>query len=266
MFEITFHTLKEKRSGILAFSLFVFIFGIVMVAAYDSIGEELDMDELLENYPDIIIDFFGGNVIESFGEFGGFYTLEYVTWVWYLIIPAYMALLCSGLIAGEIENKTADTLLSYPVSRRRVILEKYLGALLIVLIVNMMGFLSTYIGILAYGIEYPVKWVGLAMLQATPFLLTWAAIFTLFSVIISDTKKASTFSIALVFVAYFVDALSRIWEEISLIGNFSPMRYFEPGLAISKKIVTWGDAAFLAVVACVFLGIALYVFERKDIL
>jgi ABC-2 type transport system permease protein len=266
MFETTLHTLRDKRSGILAFSVFIFIFGIVMVAAYDSIGSELDMDELLKNYPDVIMDFFGGDTIESFGEFGGFYTLEYVTWVWFLIIPAYLAMVCSGLIAGEIENKTADTLLSYPVSRRRLLVEKYLAVVGMVAIVNFMGFFSTYIGVAAYGIDYSVKWVGLAMVQATPFLLVWTAAFTLFSVVLSDAKKVSTYSIALVFIAYFIDVLSNIWSEISFLGNLSPMNYFDPGLAMSKNVVTWGDAAFLLIVACMIVGAAIHLFDKKDIL
>lgn len=265
MFEVALHTLREKRSGILTFSIFIFIFGIVMVAAYDSIGAELDLDELLEHYPDIIMEFFGGS-IESFGDFGGFFTLEYVTWVWFLIIPAYLAMVCSGLIAGEIENKTADTLLSYPISRRRVLLEKYAGVIVMVALVNFMGFLSSYAGIAMYGIDYSIKWIGIVMIQATPFLLVWTAVFTFLSVLISDAKKASTYSIVLVFVAYFVDVLSRIWSEVSFLGRLSPMHYFDPGLVMSKKIVGWGDTALLMIVACVIIAAALYVFDRKDIL
>ena len=237
-----------------------------MVAAYDSIGSELDMDALLENYPDIIMDFFGGDTIQSFGEFGGFYTLEYVTWVWFLIIPAYLAMVCSGLIAGEVENKTADTLLSYPVSRRRVLLEKYLAVVVMVAIVNFMGFFSTYVGVAAYGIEYCVKWVGIAMIQATPFLLIWTAAFTLFSVIFSDAKKVSTYSIVLVFLAYFVDVISNIWNDISFLGKLSPMNYFDPGLVMSQNIIRWQNSILLLATACVVMALGIYFFDKKDIL
>jgi len=266
VFEITNHTVREKRNGILAFSAFIFIFGIMMVAAYDSIGTELDFDEVLESYPDFIMEFFGGDSILSFGEFGGFYTLEFVTWVWFLIIPAYLAMVCSGLIAGEIENKTADMLLSYPIDRKRIVLEKYLGVLAAVLLINLMGFLATYVGVAAYGIDYSVKWVGYAMLQATPFLLVWVSLFLVVSVVFSDAKKASTFSIAIVFFAYFVDVLSKIWNEISFLGKLSPMHYFDPGLVMSKNVVRWGDPALLIVVAIALIGLAAYIFEKKDIL
>ena len=104
------------------------------------------------------------------------------------------------------------------------------------------------------------------MVQATPFLLVWTAAFTLLSVVIPDTKKVSTYSIVLVFLAYFIDVLSNIWDEISFLGHFSPMNYFDPGLVMSKNIVRWGNSIFLTFLVCAIIFAGVYLFDRKDIL
>lgn len=265
MFEITLHTLDEKRNGIIAFSVFILLFGVTMSAGYESIGTQIDLDELLEDYPDFILDLFGKSV-GSIGEFGGFYTLEYVQWVWFLIIPVYIGLFCSGFIAGEVENKTADTLLSYPVTRRKVIIEKYVAVLCVIGIINLMGVIATYIGITAYGIDYQIKWMGITMIQATPFLLVWAALFTLLSAMVADSKKASTYAIVMVFFAYFIEVLSGLFGPAKIFAKISPMHYFDPGLVMSKNIVSWEGMAVLIVACALLLAMATYVFEKKDIL
>jgi len=101
MIEITRHVVAQKKMGIVIFSLFVFLFGLMMVGAYESIVADMDIDQLLESYPDFVTDMFAKS-ITSFGEFGGFITAEFIQWVWYLIIPAYLAMFCSGSVAGEV--------------------------------------------------------------------------------------------------------------------------------------------------------------------
>ncbi len=264
MFEITRHVVAQKQKGILAFSLFVFVFGLMMVGAYESIVADMDIDALLDSYPDFVTDMFAKS-ITSFGEFGGFITAEFIQWVWYLIIPAYLAMFCAGAIAGEVEQKTADILLSYPVSRRRVVAEKYLATLAPVALITAMGFAAIAVGIKMFGIEFELKWAAYAFLQAIPFLMVWTALFTLLSTVHFDSKTVSTASIGLVFALYFADVISLMVKSLSWVGAISPMRYYDPGQAMSIHVVNLAGPLGLGVVAACIVGLAAYIFENRDI-
>ena len=264
MFEITRHVVMQKRNGILAFSLFVFFFGLMMVGAYESIVTDMDIDALLDSYHDFVTDMFAKS-ITSFGEFGGFITAEFIQWVWYLIIPAYLAMFCAGSVAGEVEQKTADILLSYPVSRRRVIAEKYLASLVPVVLITAMGFAAIAVGITVFGIAFELKWAAYTFLQAIPFLMVWTALFTLLSTAIFDSKTVSTASIGLVFALYFADVISRMIGSLSWMGALSPMHYFDPGQAMSTHVVHFAGHAGLGILAAGIAGLAIYIFENRDI-
>jgi len=264
MFEITRHEIRQKRKGIVTFSLFVFFFGIMMVAAFETLGAGLDMDELFESYPAFVTELFGKSIV-SFGDFGSFITVEYLQWVWYLIVPAYLALFCAGSIAGEVERKTADILLSYPVSRQRVVLEKFLAAGAPVLLINGMGLAAILVGAAAVDVAFEARWAVYAFMQATPFLLVWVGAFTLLSVLVYNEKTVSTLSIGAVFGLYVLDVVSRLVEGVSFLGYVSPMHYYDPGRAMALNIVAWGGSIVLVAAAVALAFGAAYVFTRRDI-
>jgi ABC-2 type transport system permease protein len=236
----------------------------MMVGAYESIVADMDIDQLLESYPDFVTDMFAKS-ITSFGEFGGFITAEFIQWVWYLIIPAYLAMFCSGSVAGEVEQKTADILLSYPVSRKRFVAEKYLATLVPIGLITLMGFAAIAVGTAAFGISFELKWAAYAFAQSVPFLMIWTAAFTLMSTAVYDAKVVSTSSIALVFALYFADVIALMIGALKPIGYLSPMHYFDPGQAMSLNVVNVAGPVGLGIVALCLVGAAMYLFEVRDI-
>jgi ABC-2 type transport system permease protein len=263
MFEITRHEIRQKRKGIVTFSLFVFFFGIMMVAAFETLGAGLDMDELFESYPAFVTELFGKSIV-SFGDFGSFITVEYLQWVWYLIVPAYLALFCAGSIAGEVERKTPISSSPTPCHARGW-WEKFLAAGAPVLLINGMGLAAILVGAAAVDVAFEARWAVYAFMQATPFLLVWVGAFTLLSVLVYNEKTVSTLSIGAGFGLYVLDVVSRLVEGVSFLGYVSPMHYYDPGRAMALNIVAWGGSIVLVAAAVALAFGAAYVFTRRDI-
>ncbi len=265
MIEISIRTFNERRNGLFVFSLFMFLFGVIIVAMFDSVIQSFDLDEYLRQFPEIFGEMFGKSVI-SMGEFGGFITMEYFQWSWYLIIPIYFALYCSSFIAGEVESKTVDILFAYPIKRYAIVVGKYLSVTASIILLNVVALAAIYIGIIWKGIDYDIYWVVCACVQAAPFLFAFAALFTLISVLESESRKAATYSMCIVFVMFMLDTLSALSDKLNTLSYLSFMKYYDPGKILSQNIVSWGNTAALLVVTIALLGLSIYVFQKKDIL
>src|SRR5438270_11802 len=144
-------------------------------------------------------------------------------------------------------------LLSAPVSRLRVVVEK-LGALLVALLL-----IGAIIGLFAYGGEAQITGIKFsfadAMMQGLMISLL-AASFAALSVLVSQfTRRRATaagITGALFALSIILNSISLISPAYDWVGKLSPVYYFR----ISKPLVegygmNWGAAAVLLVMTLV---------------
>jgi len=170
----------------------------------------------------------------------------------------------AGAIAGEEEQGTLDLLLANPLSRRRVVLEKF-------------GALST--GIILLAIIY---WAGLAVgttiitedvnllnLAAACFSAALLGItFGTLSLAIGCAMGKRNLAMAgaggLAAVTYFLNALAPVIDSLEPFRGLSPFYYYIGGDPLLNGLNV-GHAGVLIGLTAVFIVVALMLFERRDV-
>lgn len=129
------------------------------------------------------------------------------------LMPITILILATGALGNEIEDRTLPYLTLKPISRFRIVFEKFLGSILVVGPIIMIGLAITY-GVVTRGawrdsFNASVLWAMLASVAAAT--VAYAAIFILVSLLISRALLAG--------IVY-----SIVWE--SVLGRYLPgVRY-----------------------------------------
>lgn len=127
------------------------------------------------------------------------------------LLPITILILATGAIGNEIEDRTLPYLTLKPISRFRIVFEKFLGTILVVGPIIMLGLIATFIVVLrgAWRDHLDALWALLASTAAAT--VAYSAIFILVSLLISRALLAG--------IVY-----SIVWE--SVLGRYLPgVRY-----------------------------------------
>jgi ABC-2 type transport system permease protein len=155
----------------------------------------------------------------------GFYAVNNV--IYMMVLGSIFAIvLASNILLKEEYNKTAEYLLTRPLTRSEIFFSKstvlFLNVFFLNLVTTLAGFIS--IALVKTG---AFSFKAFLILSLYTFLLNvlFGAIGIFLSVIVKRARPITTFCIGLVLILYFIYTLSKITESIAKIGYLSPFKY-----------------------------------------
>jgi ABC-2 type transport system permease protein len=194
----------------------------------------------------------------------GFLHIELFSMILPAALVAFAAGMASGFTAGEESRGTIDILLSYPVSRRRIVLEKWLAVVLACVVTVVILWAFALIGAAISASELPPGPLAAALVMLVLLGLAFADIALTIAAFTGNRGAAIGITVALMVAMYLVDALANIVDGLATIRPLSLFRYYMGGDPLRNGL-NLGDAAVLAGVAGVFLVLAVIAFERRDL-
>ena len=203
----------------------------------------------------------------SFGDAStlvGFLHIELFSMILPALIVAFAAGMASGFTAGEESRGTIDILLSYPVSRRRIVLEKSLAIVMGCIVAAVVVWAFAVVGAAASGSALPWDMLAAALVMLVLLGLAFGAIALAISAATGNRGMAIGVSIALMVVMYLVDALSNIVDSLGVVRPLSLFHYYM-GNDPLRNGIDFANAAVLAAVAVAFLVASLVAFDRRDL-
>lgn len=255
-FPILRKTMRDYRVPIAAMALVAALIGLMDIAIYPS-------------YRDSLGDFELGVFETMVGEAGsitspeGFLSAEYFSWVPILFITVAV-IAATGATAGEEAAGTLDLLLAQPISRRRLLMEKAAGlaiAASLGVLVSMLGFVAA-----KFFVEFDLGLWRLfeATIYMTPVILLFAALALWAGVTFTTRGVASMVVIGVVVAAYFLQLLGGAVPAMEDVRKLSPF-YWSDASVVLVHGFNWLRAFGMLAAAAIFLLLALWSFERRDI-
>jgi ABC-2 type transport system permease protein len=180
-----------------------------------------------------------------------------------IIIGIFAIMAGCGMLSGDEESGTMDLILAHPISRTALFVGRALAFLMAtigILVITWVGFL----------IGLPGSGLGLNALQiARPFISLFASLLffgtlaLLLSMLLPSRRMAAMTSGIVMVGSFFITALARLDKNLEKIADISPLNYYQGGLAIDN--LKWGWIAGLVGISILFVIIAWWRFERRDI-
>ena len=262
MTEILKYEARRRVQGTIALVVILGFFALLVVYIYPSIEAAAgSVEEYLSTLPE---SFQASFAIESYTTIEGFLASEVYQFVWLLLVGLYLAYVAGGIVAGDVESGRIDLLLATPVSRTRVIVEKYLSLLVPIAILNLVMPLFVLGGVIAVGESISLLDLLLLHVFSIPYLLLTGAIGLALSVAFNRADIAQRGSLAVIFMLFIIDSVT-VGTDFEWLGDVSPTRYFSPIDILVDSQVDVGGALVLLAAAFALLVISAERFRRADL-
>jgi ABC-2 type transport system permease protein len=252
--------LRRLRGRIIGWGIGIGLYVLMMAWFYDSIIDMgADFEALLDSYPPEMLAFFGN--IQMMMTPAGYidtYFFAYMT----MIIGIFAASAGAAMVVGDEERGVLDLVLAHPISRTKLFWARLVALILALALVLLVAWLSWLPG-LAWGMEITASQLLLPFVPLLAVLLFFGTLALLLSLILPSSRLAATLAAAAVVANFLLTGLTNLNEELQPIYDWTPLRYYQGGLAIDGLNWTWllGLLAF----ALLFSVLAWLLFQRRDI-
>ena len=261
--------LKSSRGGLIAWSVFFILYGILMVYLFNPMQ---DIADTIAEYADkfgAMFEIFAGDIGSLLNpdgtlSLGKWLSLEYLS-MWPMMMAVYAIFFGGNIVAREADKGTLDMLLSQPVKRTQVIMSKFAVFPLLLLGVAAASILGIVIGMGIIGTASDVAGICLVFLPGMLLPMAVASYSLLFSCIFLDPRKTLMAAGSLTGLFFLLNILSDTIDSLDWIGYLSIFHYYAPGEIAADFNVDWlGIGVYTAIIA-VCTAASVYVFQRRDI-
>lgn len=238
MFEIASFETERRVNGTVAAGVGIALFAAMMLAMAPRILAE-DLTQLLDAYPPAVREAFG---LETLATLEGFLAAELYAFGIVLLFALYLAYAAASSVAGDVETGRMDMLLSNPVRRERVVVEKYLALVPTIIVVNLVVGATVWLGSVA--IDDPI---GLAL-----------------SVLFTRESLAQRAALGLVFGLFMFESVTAA-AELAWLGAVSPMAHYDPTAVLVHGEYDLVGAGLLLAMSIILVAGSAWHFGRRDV-
>ena len=160
----------------------------------------------------------------NFGTLIGFYAVECGNVLG--LGGAFFAALCAvGILSKEEKDKTAEFLLTHPVSRKRIITEKLIAVLLQITAMNLIIYALAVGAIAAVGEEIP--WKEISLMHLAYYLLQVELAGICFGISAFLRKGSAGVGLGIAAMMYFLNLIANIADVAEFLKYITPFGYCE---------------------------------------
>jgi len=263
---LLYKDLKRNLKSFLGGTFSVVVFIGITIGIYSTMKDSMDMiSKLYSTLPDSIMEalnFRDG----QWNSMLGFYATYFVYYI-PIMGGIYAYYLGSRILAVEEQFKTAEFLLSRPISRGSIIFTRLVICFIYVVGFNIIAYLTGLVSCgLASGWDYSILNFTILHIYGLSFCLFVGFLGFFISVFMKKAKSSLMVGVGIVMGSYLFDMIIRITDKVQFLAYMTPFKYMNidaisPGYGLEpwRVFVLFGISGIL--IAFCFVG-----YRRKDIL
>ncbi len=222
--------------------------------------------KVFQSMPSSMVKMFGGEDAVSMATPAGFLNLIFFSYA-LLILGGFAVLTGLNITANEEDSKIMDILLSMPVARWRIVLEKFLAFAVIALGIVALTFAGLWSALkVTPALSIDEGRLLEATLNLLPSTLAFLALMVLLTALFRNKNVAAAVGASVVVGGYFIDSIGRD-AGASLAGalRFLSFYTYYDSTSVIRNGLNWGNVAILAAVTFVLAAGGTWLFQRRNI-
>lgn len=198
----------------------------------------------------------------NMGELMGFYGLECgnILGIGGAFFAAFIGV---SALADEEKNRTAEFLLTHPISRRQIVFDKLLNILIQLLILNAVSILTSIVVI--HAIDEKIAMTEFLLLHAAYLLLQIEIAAVCFAISSGLRRSGIGIGLGIAAILYFLNIIANLTEDAGWLKYITPFGYAEAADIITDAKVDPVLVGIGCAVTIVGIAVAFVVYTKKDI-
>ncbi len=255
------HEIKRNKLSLIIWTAAVcFMLGVALILYPEMKGQLNQMGDMFSEMG-AFSEAFGMNNI-NFGVFTNYFAVECGN-VLGLGGAFFASLTGVNALYTEQSRKTAEFLLTHPLSRAKVVLSKLLAVIFEITVFTVVNMAVSYLAVLAIGESISLKTVGLIFLAF--FISQIVIAFISFGISAFLKSGGIGIAIGLSFGFYLVNIFANITESMNFLKYITPFSFCETTNIVLNGEITvkylWPSLAF----AVAGIVVAFLKYNKKDI-
>jgi ABC-2 type transport system permease protein len=262
---IYYRELIRNRTALIVWTVTMILFSVFLMTFFPTIRDQaVELQRLMEQYPKELVAAFGFDRLKMADPMGFYGTQVYIFIT--LFGSIYAMLLFISVLSREESERTAEFLLTRPVTRRKVLIAKTLAAFTNITVFNLAFGICNLILFDSYARgEYDVDILILLIIGPYLMHLLYGAIGLLISVFVVKARAVYPISIGVVLGTYFASVVSTLSDTAKDLKYLTPFKYFDAADIITDQRIASLSLIVLGVTLVIAIGGALIFYSRKDI-
>jgi ABC-2 type transport system permease protein len=261
--------LRELRSNLKSLLVWTAVITFLITATMSLYSIFLENNSkilaMISILPEGTLQFKGVSDVNDLFSVLGFYSANNV--IYMLVLGSiYSIVLSSNILLKEEYGRTAEFLLSWPVTRDQVYFSKLLVVVIYILVLNVVTTAAGYISLETCKKEaYSVDAFLILSMYTLLLHLFFASLGIFMSVRVKKPRPITTVSIALVMVLYFISTISNITDNLSWAGYISPYKFIDIDVVNPDYRISLVNILYFTGFSFLFTGVSRRMYLRKDI-
>lgn len=254
-------TLHEKRWMVLGWSIGVAAMSLLMMSFYHSFSDGA-FDELAKNLPKSLQGLVGN--LQELKTVPGFVGQQIFALRIPLLTIIMSVILFSGLLAGDEAEGSLQTVLTRPVRRHVVYLQKLLAGLIVSFVVCMASMPGVMLGLVLIGETMSLWNLFQAIVAAWLVASTFGVFGYSLGAIFGKRGQAGSIAGIIAFVSYLITSFVASVPAIETVEKLSLFHYYNKP-SVADHGLTLGSSLIFIFTILLSSIIGLIVFNRRDI-
>ncbi|MHC6594648.1 ABC transporter permease subunit [Arthrobacter sp. C152] len=260
---ILLKTLRDQGRTLLAWAVSLALIVATYAAIWPSIKSQPSFSDFIDQMPEAFRSLFATSSADMSTP-AGYIQVELLSFMGPIAVLIYAVSAGAGAIGGEEDRHTMDLLLSNPVGRGRVVVDKFLAMVVgTFVLAAVMGVSLVLEGNMVDMVLPPDK-VAAAMLHLALLGVVFGSLALALSAGTGHTGLSRGLPAVLAVLAYIVNALAPLVDVFDRIQKASPFFQYIAHDPL-RQGVAWDSVLVAAGTAAVLLALAVVGFRRRDV-
>ncbi len=254
--------LWDRRHSLLGWTVSTALLTLVVVAVYPLLAESSDMQDIIAEFPPELMAVFGIDPA-TFLTGAGYLQGQLYSFIGPILVIGLGTTAATSATAREEQDGTMDLLLSMPISRTSVMLQKSAVVGMSVLLIPLTMGLVIAATNSVFDLGLSVTGIVFANLGLAGLGFIFAALALMIAAFSGSGSMTTGTTLLVAVLSWFTSAFSGIYNWLEIPAKISPFSWYDEGLPLLGRFPT--SFVWLAVgIVVVFAG-AIALFARRDI-
>ena len=257
--------LREIRSNLKSLIIWIgslFAFLLAMTSEFSAYYDNPEMADVLEAMPKELMKAFS---LESANltTVSGYMSIASTYFI--LMLGIYAGLLGSSIISKEERDKTAEFLMSLPISRIRIITSKLIAAVMLCLVIDVALIAEIYITTMKYD-KLPIfnKYMWLSGLSMFIIEMIFLSMGMMIASVMKRYRRSGSYSIAIIVIMYFLSIMVALSDKIEKLKYLTPFKYFESSRILMELKVNSTYVIISIGIIIVSIAVTYLAYPKRD--
>lgn len=254
------HEIKQMRTALLIWGIAVGLMILVSMIIYpEMVGNTADMFENMG----VFTQAFGLDKLDI-NSVTGYYGMQSGS-ILALGGTFFASLIGISMLSKEESAKTAEFLLTHPISRQQVVIEKIYAIFFAIILFNLLCLLFSLISFAIINEMNNVVWSSFWLFHLAQCIMHIQIASLCFGISAIIKRGGIGIGIGFTMLMYFLNLICNISERVRFLKYITPFQYAEPSHIISKSSIDSNLIIVGVIYATIGIVVAFWYYDRKDI-